>query len=121
MQVLVVSWTLTLSSPNSSLSLVSSQHTVRKPLSAPELAARQAEGDARDVDTVKRWEVLWVLRNGAAKGRFTKEVIRDILKSLHELQYVRSIASLDDHLKKLGDMYNKRNAPASAAASVSEP
>jgi Ca2+-binding EF-hand superfamily protein len=68
---------------------------------------------------VERWKELWVLRNGAAKGRLTKEAIRDILKSLHE--HVRSNASLDDLLNKFGDMYNKRNAPASASASVSEP
>jgi hypothetical protein len=48
-----------------------------------------------------------------------REVIRKIFKSLDE--HMRSNASLDELLKKLGDMYDKRNAPASASASVSEP
>jgi hypothetical protein len=110
-----------LSSQNSSLSLVSSQHTGRPALGPDKLAAHHAKADARDVDTVKRWVELWPQRDGAAKGRFTKAVVRKILKSLDER--VHPNASLHDHLNKLSDMYNKRNAAASASASasVSEP
>jgi hypothetical protein len=99
-----------LSSPNSSLSLVSSQHAGRPAIG---LKAHQDKSDARKADTVKRWVELWPLRDGDAKGRFKREVIVDILKSLHELKSMRPNASLDALLKRLGEIFNNLSTLAS--------
>jgi 3-oxoacyl-ACP reductase-like protein len=85
-------------------------------------ALRSAHHTVHDklvADTVKNWEVLWPLKTGESVCRFTKDVIRQILKNLLA-KLPPSNAPIADHRDRLEEVYveiQKKRELASASAS----